>query len=110
MIVVSRFAVPAEQVGEFAGLARSALVALGDRPGYVRGRVGRAADDPAQWVLVTEWEGIGAYRRALSAYEVKLTATPLMAWGRAEPSAFEVIHALDAGQTLETRQSDRADP
>jgi hypothetical protein len=50
----------------------------------VRGRIGRAADDPTAWVLTTEWEGVGAYRRSLSAYDVKVDAAPLLALGRDE--------------------------
>ena len=60
----------------------------------MRGRVGRAADDPTQWVLTTEWTGVGAYRRSLSSYDVKVDAAPLLSLG-ARPSAFEVLHAGD---------------
>ena len=72
-----RFAVADGDVaGEgFAERARVALAAFAGRPGFRRGRVGRSVDEPAEWVLVTEWEGVGAYRRALSAYEVKVGAT-----------------------------------
>ena len=66
------------------------------------GRVGRAADDPTAWVLVTEWVGVGACRRALSAYEVKLKATPLLAQAADEPSAYEILAA-----TGEARRDDR---
>ena len=79
MLVVSRFAVAESEAGGFARSARAALEALAARPGFRRGHAGRSVDDPAEWVLVTEWDGVGAYRRALSAYEVKLAATPLLA-------------------------------
>ncbi len=80
---------------QFLDQARAALAAFAARPGYLRGRVGRAADDPTQWVLTTEWVGVGAYRRSLSAYEVKVDAAPLLSRGRDEPSAFEILHASD---------------
>ena len=57
----------------------------------MRGRIGRAADDPTLWVLTTEWTGVGAYRRSLSAYDVKVDAAPLLSLGRDEPSAFELL-------------------
>ncbi|MEP7020764.1 MAG: antibiotic biosynthesis monooxygenase, partial [Pseudonocardiales bacterium] len=79
MLVVSRFAVPQDAAERFQERAATALAALAARPGYVRGHVGRAVDDPTRWVLVTEWAGVGAYRRALSAYDVKITAMPLLA-------------------------------
>ncbi len=64
------------------------LAALSARPGYVGGDLGRAADDPSLWALLTRWEGVGAYRRALSAAEVKIAGAPV--WVRAldEPSTY----------------------
>ena len=96
MLVVTRFDVPEDSSAEFLPRAEAALAAFAARPGYVRGRVGRAADDPTAWVLTTEWTGVGAYRRSLSSYEVKVDAAPLLSLGRDEPSAFEVLHARDA--------------
>lgn len=97
MLVVSRFDVPEGQASSFLPRARAALQAFAGRPGYVRGRIGRAADDPGAWVLTTEWEGVGSYRRSLSAYDVKVHAAPLLALSRDEPSAYEVLHADDGG-------------
>ncbi len=76
---------------DFLARAGEALAAFAARPGYVRGRVGRAADDPAAWVITTEWIGVGAYRRSLGAYEVKMAAAPLLSLGRDEVSAFEIL-------------------
>lgn len=70
--------------GDDAALAadvRLLLDALGARPGFLDGRLGQAADDPALWALVTRWEGVGAYRRALGAAEVKIAGAPV--WVRA---------------------------
>lgn len=90
MLVVTRFVVDGDDA-DFRTRADTALAALAARPGYLRGRLGRAYDDPTRWTLVTEWESVGAYRRALSAYDVKLNATPLLAQSLDEPSAFEVL-------------------
>ena len=38
-----------------------------------------------------EWENVGAYRRALSAYDVKVGAVPLLSTAIDEPSAYEVV-------------------
>ena len=96
MLVVTRF----DAVGpDFLDLASAALDAFAARPGFVRGRVGRAADDPSVWVLTTEWDGVGSYRRSLGAYEVKVHAAPLLAQGRDEASAFEVLRAVDGDGT-----------
>lgn len=108
MLVVSRFVVPQDGSAVFLAQARAALAAFSARPGYVRGRVGRAADDPTAWVLSTEWEGVGAYRRSLGAYDVKVDAAPLLAQAVDEPSAFEVLVADDSASVETVQPSRRA--
>ena len=76
---------------EFPGRAQAALAALAARPGYLRGTLGRSTDDPQAWVLLTEWENVGSYRRALGDYEVKLHATPLLASALDVPGGFEAL-------------------
>ena len=64
---------------------------LASGAGYVDGRIGRNLDDPTLWVLTTRWDNVGAYRRALSSYDVKLHAVPLLSRAVDEPSAYEVV-------------------
>jgi hypothetical protein len=107
VLVVNRFVVTGDDT-DFRARAGAALAALGACPGYVRGRLGRAYDDPTAWTLLTEWASVGAYRRALSAYDVKVNATPLLAESRDEPSAFEVLAELTPGGPVVTTDSDLA--
>jgi quinol monooxygenase YgiN len=97
MLVVLRFEVGAAEEAGFLAEARTALAVLADRPGWRSSRIGRATDDPTSWVVVTEWDSVGAYRRALSSYDVKVQAVPLLSRARDEPSAFEVIDAAGLG-------------
>jgi quinol monooxygenase YgiN len=107
VLVVTRFDVPEADGVDFLARARTALAAFRARPGYVRGRIGRSADDPTAWVMTTEWDGVGAYRRSLSAYDVKVDAAPLLSLGRDEPSAFEVLSA-DDDESPTSRAADAA--
>ena len=107
MLVVNRFVVTGDDT-DFRTRAGAALAALGARPGYVRGRLGRAYDEPGQWMLITEWESVGAYRRALSAYDVKVNATPVLAQARDEASAFEVLGEVSPGGAVVRSESDLA--
>ncbi|GAA3965170.1 antibiotic biosynthesis monooxygenase [Thermobifida alba] len=91
MIVITRHTVAPEDSEDFAARAAAALEVLSRRPGYRRGSLARAADDPALWTLVTEWDGPGAYRRALSDFDVKVSAVPLLSTAHDEASAFEVL-------------------
>ena len=91
MLVVSRYRVPDLDSVEFRGRALDALEALGEQTGFLRGHLGRNVDDPELWVLSTEWASVGTYRRALSTYDVKTRAVPVMLHALDEPSAFEVL-------------------
>jgi quinol monooxygenase YgiN len=105
VLVVTRFEVPDVDAEAFLPKAQAALAAFAARPGYVRGRVGRATDDPSAWILTTEWVGVGAYRRSLSSYDVKVDAAPLLSLGRDEASAFEILLA-DEGASRSDRAAD----
>lgn len=108
MLVVNRFRLGADEAADFTDRARLAIEALAARPGFVRADFGRAYDDPACWMLVTEWESVGAYRRALGAFDVKVQATPLLAQSLDEPSAFEILGRTDPTGALTIMASDRA--
>jgi hypothetical protein len=108
MLVLNRFVVPPDTHEGFVERAHAALAALAERPGYVSGRLTRALDDPAYWTLVTEWESVGAYRRALGGFDVKVNATPLLALSVNEPSAFETLASAGPGGPVTVEGSDRA--
>jgi len=91
VLVVTRFRVPVVEADAFRSGLEEAHAALAGQPGYVGGAVGRNVDDPELWVLQTSWEGPGAYRRALSAYDVKVRAWSLLGRALNEPSAFETV-------------------
>lgn len=94
---------------DFAERARAALAALAARPGYVRGSLGRSTDDADAWVLLTEWENVGSYRRALGNYEVKLHATPLLASALDVPGGFETLLDVAPGGAVVAHASDRVE-
>jgi quinol monooxygenase YgiN len=99
VLVVNRFRVPVDDGPAFLADLQDALAALAERPGHLDGTIGRNLDDPTLWVLSTRWEHVGAYRRALSAYDVKLRAVPLLSRAVDEPSAYEVV---EPGTVLNT--------
>jgi quinol monooxygenase YgiN len=109
MLVVTRFILDGAE-GAFVEQAHAALAALGARPGYLRGRLARSVDEPDHWTIVTEWESVGAYRRALSSFDVKMYATPLLAQSLDEPSAFEVLAEAGPGGEVTVSESDRFAP
>jgi len=91
VIVVNRFRVQESDAEAFRADLERAQATLAGQAGYVAGHVGRNVDDPALWLLTTQWEGPGAYRRALSSYDVKLAAVPTLSLAIDEPSAYESV-------------------
>ena len=92
MIVVNRFRVPEADAAAFrADLERAREDAR--RADRLRRAAGSAATSttPSCGCSITEWEGPGAYRRALSSYDVKLAAVPTLSRAIDEPSAYEPV-------------------
>jgi len=103
--VVNRFRVQDPDADAFRDDAEAALAALGERPGFVRGRLGRNLDEPGLWLIATTWQDVGSYRRALSAYDVKVSAVPLLSRAIDEPSAYEQVEAGRATNTSVPRRT-----
>ena len=103
MIVVNRFRVPEAEQEAFRDDLERTRESLAIQGGYVAGRIGRNVDDPELWVLITEWEGPGAYRRALSAYDVKLAAVPTLSRALDEPGAYERVEPGEPLNIARTR-------
>ncbi|WP_405057399.1 antibiotic biosynthesis monooxygenase [Kribbella sp. NBC_01505] len=99
MFVVIRFRVPETEQGEFAVRLDAAVEVLSRQKGFVAARTGRNVDDPELLALNLEFVNIGSYRRALSPYDVKLTAVPLLSQAIDEPTAYEDL-ALDRTEFL----------
>ena len=109
LVVVTRYVVPEGEAASFRERGRAALDALRSQPGCRRGHLGRSIDDPSRWLLQTEWDSIGAYRRALSSYDVKLRAVPVMYFSVDEVTAYETLveAASGASDGLLDHDSDR---
>ena len=102
MLVVNRFRVPVADGEAFRADLTTARDTLAACRGYLGGEIGRNVDDPELWVLSTRWENVGSYRRALSSYDVKVGAVPLLSRALDEPSAYESVvpgEALNIGST-----------
>lgn len=90
MLALIRYSVPDAQADDFAVQAREILDLFAAQSGFLRGQVGRSVDEPNLWALVSEWEGAGFYRRALSAS--RMSMYPLMTLMINEPGAYEQVY------------------
>ena len=91
MLVLNRFRVPEAEAAAFRDDLSRAHEVLAAQKGYADGWIGRNVDDPELWTLTTRWEHVGAYRRALSTYDAKLSAVPVLSRAVDEPSAYELV-------------------
>lgn len=107
MLAIVRFDQPSDD-SEFLDKAEAALGALAGCKGFERGWFARSTDEPGTWVLTTVWDTFGSYRRALSAYDVKLHAAPFMYAARNEASGFEPRLIAAPGE-VSRRNGDLAD-
>jgi hypothetical protein len=89
VLLVCRFR-PADP-GAFRERAIRALTLLTAAPGCLGGELGRAVDEPGQWVLTVRFTAVDAYRRALSPFEVREHVVPLLSETEPEPSTFETL-------------------
>ena len=88
MFAVTRLRVDTRDEVAFGQAVAGLLAALAARPGFLDGELGRSTDDPTLWALVTRWDGVGAYRRGLSAAEVKMAGAPVWVHALDEPGAY----------------------
>lgn len=107
MLAIVRFDEP-KDTGAFIAQGELALGALSRCDGFRGGELARSTDQPQAWVLCTRWTNVGSYRRALSAYDVKLHATPFMYLARDEVSGFEPVVSAENGE-LQRVTGDLAD-
>ena len=106
MLAIVRFDPPADR-DDFITRGNAALAAFAACTGYRAGWLACSTDEPQTWVLCTVWVCVGSYRRALSAYDVKIHATPFMYDARDEVSGFEPVLET-VGSTVVERHSDLA--
>lgn len=99
LLVVSRHRVEPADRERFVADAREAVAVLARQAGFVCASLAQATDEGDLFLIRSEWRDVGAYRRALSSFDVKMHAVPLLSTAVDESSAFEVVrHWTDAGE------------
>jgi hypothetical protein len=88
MIAIARFEVPLAEASHFRAQIERAHQVFSEREGYISGGFGQNLEDNQLWSLVTIWQNVGSYRRALSALPVKMEVVPLLATAIDESGAY----------------------
>ena len=61
-------------------------------PGFLSSELGQSTDSLQDLTLIHRWEGVGAYRKFLSRYEVKLEVIPFLSKFTKESVTVEIIN------------------
>ncbi|MDO9486702.1 MAG: antibiotic biosynthesis monooxygenase [Actinomycetota bacterium] len=97
LLVINRFRVGSDQSESFSANAQIALATLAESAGFIDGSIAQATDETDLRLIITRWTNVGSYRRALSRFEVKISAVPLLSQAIDESSAFEAVHSISEG-------------
>jgi heme oxygenase (mycobilin-producing) len=93
---------------QFEATASHALSVLASRPGCEYVELLSALDEAGLYLIVSRWQDVGSYRRALSSFEVKMSVVPLLASAADEPSAFGVHLRATPNGEVQLFDHDRA--
>jgi hypothetical protein len=91
MDVVLRFNVGQKPPQVWLAEAEKVIELFSRQPGFIAAKASLSLDEDHLAMLYLEFENVGAYRRALSAYDIKLEATLFLSNALDEPSAYEVL-------------------
>ena len=109
MLVITRYRIPSSQSADWVNRAEHAITAISQRPGFIRGWVGRATDDIGLHTLTLEFDSVGAARRALSNHDVRYAAWELLGQAFDEPTSFEVLVSSSAEGIVRNESAVAAD-
>jgi quinol monooxygenase YgiN len=89
--VIAQLVVPEGDRAQFdQGYARIGELAA-QSPGFLSSELGQSTDSLQDLTLIHRWEGVGAYRKFLSRYEVKLEVIPFLSKFTKESVTVEII-------------------
>lgn len=101
MLVITRHRVAQINLPDWLALAKSSLAPLALQPGCLGAEIGLATDEPDLIAVVTKWDGVGSYRRALSNFDVKMVSIPFLSTAIDESTAYELIHRNVQGEVVD---------
>jgi len=101
MLVITKHRVAQAELREWLEVAKTAIAPLASRPGCESVQIGLATDESDLVVIVSRWESVGAYRKALSNFDVKAHSIPFLSTAVDESSAFEIVFESVDGTTSE---------
>ena len=85
--------------------ASAAVQRLSRFDGFLEASLIRSVDEPNEVQILSRWENVGSYRRALSSTNAKLHIWPFLATVHDQPSVFETLIAVQPDSTCTYKSS-----
>ncbi len=93
MFVVTRHRVAQTDLAAWLEQAKLAVAPLASAAGCKELHIGLATDEADLVSIISVWDGVGSYRRALSSFDAKMLSIPFLSTAIDEPSAYEIVHS-----------------
>ncbi len=96
--VIAQLAVPAGARGQFEQGYDRMVKLCAQSPGFLSGELGQSTDSLEDFTVIHRWADVGAYRKFLSRYEVKLEVIPFLSTFTKDSVTVEIIMDSQSGQ------------
>ena len=89
--VVVQLVVPAAERARFEQGCERMVELCAESPGFLSSELGQSTDSLEDFTLIHRWADVGAYRKFLSRYEIKLEVIPFLSTFTKDSVTVEII-------------------
>ena len=96
--VVAQLVVPAAARAQFEQGSERMMELCAQSPGFLSSELGQSTDSLEDYTVIHRWADVGAYRKFLSRYEVKLEVIPFLSTFTKDSVTVEIIWDSQSGR------------
>jgi hypothetical protein len=89
--VIAQLVVPADARGHFDQGCERMVELCGESPGFLSSELGQSTDSLEDFTLIHRWADVGAYRKFLGRYDIKLEVIPFLSTFTKDSVTVEII-------------------
>lgn len=89
--VIAQLVVPAAERARFEQGCERMVELCAESPGFLSSELGQSTDSLEDFTLIHRWANVGAYRKFLSRYEIKLEVIPFLSTFTKDSVTVEII-------------------
>ena len=96
--VIAQLVVPADARGHFDQGCERMVELCVESPGFLSSELGQSTDSLEDFTLIHRWADVGAYRKFLSRYDIKLEVIPFLSTFTKTSVTVEIISDTQSDQ------------